>query len=220
LKAETYLKVNGIEYERIGDVGNIGKFSRGKMPVIQFNQQIVQDSSNIISFLDKTLGKSMDAELSAKDRATSTLLATVAEDSLGPILVHFRWLHQEGWPEWSRLTFGKVPFILRWIIARQVRKGVQTSQWASGVARYPPEELLAQAKDIFDALSQQLGKNKFMLGDKFHIVDASVYGVLHNIILFPLDTPLQRLAHKYDNLVSYCKHIRDMAEERKFVSKK
>ena len=219
MKAETYLQMLGLEYEVIGDFRNLSKFSRSKFPVVQYNQQIIQDSTNIITFLEKTLGKQTDADLSAKDKATSTLLISTVEDSLAPILVYFRWIHNEGWPGWAKATFAAVPAFLKWFIVPKARKNVQKSLWISGTARYTPEELLASAKDILDALSLQLGKNKFMLGDKFHIVDASVYGVLANIILFPLDHPLQRLAHKYDNLVSYCKHIRDLREERKFVPK-
>jgi glutathione S-transferase len=211
--------MNGIDYEVVGDFRNLSKFSRGKMPAIQYNQEIVQDSSNIVAFLDKTFGKNLDADLSAKDRATSTLLASVTEDSLSPILAYFRWVHEEGWPEWSKATFAQAPAWLRWLIVPAAKKEKRKVMWASGIARYPPEELLAQAKEILDALSQQLGQNKFMLGDKFHLVDASVYGVLTNIILFPLNTPLQRLALKYDNLVSYCKHISTLSEVVKFTPK-
>jgi glutathione S-transferase len=215
LKVETYLKANGIEYEVIGDFYNLDKFSRKKFPVLQYNQEIIQDSSNIVSFVDRVTGKLVDGGLSEKDKMISTMLTSMVESELGPIVVYFRWVSPKGWAVWSKGAFVALNPLLRLFVPNLVRGSTKKQLFASGFARFPEQELLEKAKSILKAIDTQIGKSKFVLGDKFHIVDASVYGVLANIILCPVDTPLQQLAHQFDHLVTYCKTVRDYLEQKK-----
>jgi len=220
LKVETFLKVLGVDYEAIGDFHNLDKFSRHKLPVVQYNQEIVQDSTNIVRFIDRVWGtthkypKGIDDGMSDKDLATANLIRHAVEDSLAPLLVHFRWIYEPGWQVWKTGAFSQLPVFLTPFIPPMVRKQVRRSLIASGVGRYPESEMLDRAKEIIHAVSMQLGRNKFLFGDKFRSIDASVYGVLANIILFPMDSPLQKLACQYDNLVTYVKMVRDYADHQ------
>lgn len=218
MKVETFLKVLGADYEALEDFKHLERFSRHKLPVIQFNTEIIQDSQSIVAFLDRKFGAThsqptgIDHGMSSEDVATASLLRYAVEDTLSPLLVYFRWIHEPGWQVWHKSAFTQLPNFLKPFILPIVRKNVRKGLLASGVGRYPESEMLQKATEILQAVHIQLGKKKFLFGDKFRTIDASVYGVLANIILCPIDTPLQRIACQHDNLVTYVKTVRDFAE--------
>lgn len=219
LKVETFLKLAGVEYKAINSFFNLDKFSRHKFPVIQYNQEIVQDSSNIVAYLDRVLGKNTDAGLTKEEEMLTTCFKSLVEAELGPIVVYFRWANDAGWAKWSAEAFKSMHPLLKLIgVPRMARNNTIEQLRASGIGRIPEQEILDKARSILKALDTQLGKSKFLLGDKFHLVDLSVYGVLAQIILFPMDTPLQALALQFDRLVSYCKNIRDLVESKQAPS--
>lgn len=221
MKVEIYLKILGIEYEPVGSFFHTGNFSRGKVPVIQYHTEIVQESSQIIAFCEKKFGKQTDSDLSARDRAQATLLKHLAEDTLVPLMAYYRYVHAGGWAAWKQQMFVTMPIYMRPIAGFFARSGVKSSLRARGTLSMSEEEMLAQADEIFNAFEQQLTstKGKFMLGDKFHTVDASVYGALASIISFPVPTPLQSRAHQHDKLISYCKHMQELGEQKRWQEK-
>ena len=76
-----------------------------------------------------------------------------------------------------------------------------------GLGRHTRDELIAFALDDIDAIAAQLGDKKFFLDDVPTSIDASLYGLLHNLIDNELDTPVKSACMKYDNLVAYCKRF-------------
>lgn len=215
MKVETFLKLAGVEYKTINSFFNLDKFSRHKFPVIQYNQEIVQDSSNIIAYLDRVFGKNMDAGLTDKEEMITTCFKSLVEAELGPIVVYYRWANDAGWAKWSAEAFKSMNPLLKMLgVPRFARSNTIKQLYSSGIGRVPEQEILDKARSIFKALDTQLGKSKFLLGDKFHLIDLSVYGVLAQIILFPMETPLQALGLQFDRLVTYCKTVRDLVESK------
>lgn len=207
-----------VDYEAVENFNLLERFSRHKLPVIQYNQELIQDSAAIIKFLEEKVlptgnqpHKGADHDLSEKDKDTSAMVTTMVENGLAPIVTNMRWKSDLGWPGFSKIIFAGLPFPLSLIVPYVARKNTIKLLYASGIARYTDEDLTAQAAVLLGALSRLLGKNKFILGDKFHTVDASVYGTLYQYITFNLDTPVHRLAQSHDNLVSYVKRIEELA---------
>lgn len=222
LKVETYLRMNGIDYCAIESYQLLSRFSRGKMPVIQWNHKLIQDSEAIIKFLEQVVlptqqkaHKAVDEDLTEKEKTMTTLVTSMLETGLTPIVVYFRWFDEKCWPAFRSAVFGKLPFPLAWFIPQIARKGAIRRLAGSGLTTYDSEELLEKASNYLNVLSLLLGKNKYLFGDKFHTVDAVMYGVISQLILFKHDTPLSRLASRHDNLVSYCKHMSEVLSKTK-----
>lgn len=220
LKVETYLRVMNIDYEAVEHFSLLERFSRHKLPVIQYNQELIQDSAAIIKFLEEKVvpngshhNKAADHDLTEKEEDTSTMVKLVAENGLGPLVTCLRWKSELGWPGFKKAMFGGLPFPLSIIFPFVARRNTIKMLISGGVGRYSDEDIIAQCSELLAVLSRLLGKNKFMLGDKFHTVDASVYGALYQFITFELDTPIHRIARSHDNLVSYVKRIEELASK-------
>lgn len=214
-KVEILLKVLGMDYETIGDHKYLDRFSRHKFPVVQYNDQIIQDSTNIVTFLDKTVSAGsggMDAGMTEQEIAAADLLRFSLENSLLPIVAYFRWLDEPGWQAWHKAVFAQIPALLKPIVLPKLQGAVRQRLLAIGTARYTESELLQQATELLHALHVQLGNKKFVFGDQFRTIDASVYGVLSTILVYPMDTPVRKIAAKYDNLVAYVKTVAEFAE--------
>ena len=67
-----------------------------------------------------------------------------------------------------------------------------------------PEEMIARrAHKDFEAISNILGKEKFLMGEKPCTADASVFGFLHCILNCGIETPLAEIVRDHKNLVEY-----------------
>lgn len=217
LKVEAYLRANNIDYEAVEHVKLFDRFSRHKLPAIQYNDILIQDSTAIIKFLEETVLPSgpkpslpIDFDLDEKQRDLSTMVIAMAENSLVPSIVHFRWHYELGWSQFKPLIMASIPFPLSLIVPTLARKGALRKLNAAGVSLYTNEELIAQISKFLAVLSRQLGSNKFFFGDKFHTVDATLFGVLFQCVRVDLDIPPCQLVKSYDNLVNYVKTVEEL----------
>lgn len=66
------------------------------------------------------------------------------------------------------------------------------------------EDMIAKrAHKDFEALSNILGNEKFIMGDRPCTADASVFGFLHCILNCGIETPLAGMVRAHQNLVDY-----------------
>lgn len=220
LKVEAYLRAMKIDYEAVEHFELLERFSRHKLPVIQYNQELVQDSGAILKFLEERVvpasanhTKAADHDLSEKEKDMSAMVTVMMENSLAQIITTIRWKSELGWPAFKQFIFGKFKFPLSIIAPFVARRNTVSMLKAGGFGRYTDEELIAQASNLLAILSRLLGKNKFLFGDKFHTVDATVYGTLFQYITIDLDTPVHRAARSHDNLVSYVKRMEELINQ-------
>lgn len=217
LKVEAYLRANNIDYEAVEHVKLFDRFSRHKLPAIQYNDMLIQDSTAIINFLEETVlpagskpSLPIDFDLDEKQRDLSTMVIAMAENSLVPLIVHFRWHYEPGWQQFKPLILGSLPFPLTLFVPKLARDNAIKKLNAMGTGLYTVEELTAQASKFLAVLSRQLGSNKFFFGDKFHTVDATLFGVLFQCVRVDLDIPVCHLVKEYDNLVKYVNTVEEL----------
>ena len=60
----------------------------------------------------------------------------------------------------------------------------------------------------FQACSDLLGDQPFLLGDRPHVVDAALYPLIEAQLRFPNPTPVQKAIEGMPNLVAYRDRIR------------
>jgi glutathione S-transferase len=98
------------------------------------------------------------------------------------------------------------------LISRSFHPSVVQDCWIGGFGRFTEAELLVFARQDLDALAHFLGDKKFIFGDDFHEVDASVYGTVAQFFNIPIDTPLHALAKEYKTLHAYYQRISEHIE--------
>ena len=72
-----------------------------------------------------------------------------------------------------------------------------------GIGRMTEEMIATRAHKDFEAISNILGEEKFLMGDKPCTADASVFGFLHWILDCGIETPVAGMVRDHKNLVEY-----------------
>ena len=205
-KAMCLLKMAGVEYDSI--LGDPRKSPKGKLPVLLDDDLIIADSDAIREHLEKTLPYDFDEGLSAQDRAVSRAFIRMVEEHLYFVGVSYRWMNDENWEHVKAEFFDVIPAVVRGFVTKQIRKGVKTQLYGQGMGRHSFEEQLQRADADLSAIATQIGKQKFMFGDKPTAADASVAPMLDATVGSPADTALRRRLLGDKALMDYLERAR------------
>jgi glutathione S-transferase len=205
LKLKTYLRMAGIPYAE--SLGDPRKGPTKKVPYITLDGVTVGDSGLIIEHLKKTFGDPLDAKLTSEERALGHLVRRTVEESLYWCLVHARWTDDAVWPEFSSHFRRVLPKGLAFLLLPMLRKQTFKSLWAQGLSRHTPQDVKAYGYADLSALSRFLGNKSYLFGDAPSSFDASLYGVLANILAFPPEGHLARQLRSHDNLLAFVERV-------------
>lgn len=125
----------------------------------------------MIEFLIKKYDKDLSAHLSPVDKAVARSFLKLNEESLRWVGLVFRFKY--GKPE----DIGLNPLIFR-MIAKKVHKETV----AQGYGNHEKDELSEIGRDDMRAISNFIGEKKFLLGDQVCNEDASIFGILCQIM--------------------------------------
>lgn len=206
LKVETYLRMAGLPYQ-VKSLGDPRKAPRGKLPFIKLDGQVITDSALILRALSSQ-GADLDGHLDAAGRARGLAIARLCDEHLAVLTVYFRWIDDEGWRQVRPAFFGMLPLLVRAPVAAIFRRKLHKGYLAQGIGRHEQDDLLSFAREDLQALSDLLGAAAYFGGAQPGSADASAYGVLANLILATLETPLNRMAREFPALVAYCERMR------------
>ena len=207
LKVETYLRMAGLEYQ-VKTSFDPRQAPKGKFPFIELDGEIIADSAIILRTL-RERGSDLDVHLDAEGRARALCITRLCDEHLANLTLYFRWIEEDGWLQVKPAFFGRLPAVLQLFVPRMVRNQTRQALYAQGTARHSTEELLIFAREDLQALSDLLGDALYFGGTQPSSADASAYGVLANLTLATLETPLNRMARdEFPALVTYCERIR------------
>ena len=212
MKAETYLRYRGIEFEAVAC--NPRQSPSGQIPFVNIEEptglKTITDSEKIIAYFESSQDEPMDRGLSARQRALSYLIRNEVEDELYWQITYMRWGDPQGWvvflPDLKKHMQGFkgsfLPLIIRRMLLRQMsRRGMNPEN---------TEASYAAGIQLLDMLSDLLGKQAFFLGKEIRTLDMSVYAFLANIIDQPHLNLIQQHAKSLDNLMAYCERIKQL----------
>jgi glutathione S-transferase len=217
MKAEAYLRLCEIPY-RSGGTGSPQGAPKKKLPFIDDDGTRVADSSHIIEYLKKKFGDKLDAKLSDEQRAVAHAVRKMMEESLYFSLVWSRWVDDLGWPHSRKLLESAMPPVVRTLVPPLVRGSIRKANYAQGMGRHSRDEIYELGKGDLTALSRILGDKPFLMGDEPTSVDCSAVGMLAQILLTPVVTPLTEHARSLGNLEPYTARMMERAFPD-FVSK-
>jgi len=204
MKADALLTMSGLAYKK--EFGNLLKAPRKKFPVLKSGDELVPDTAHIQTFLEQRHGVDFDDHLDQSELAIANSFRRLIEDHLYFLNLHFRWSEHGG--AIKQAFFEDAPTLIRGIIFRKVQKNIFRTLHLQGLGRHTRDELIGFIEEDVAALSVHLGDNPYFMGRLPSSIDASFYGVLHNMIDCELDTPGKRAASNHQNLVDYCERFR------------
>lgn len=205
-KLETYLRMSETPYRTVA--ANPMKAPKGKVPFVELDGALVGDSQLVIERLEAGGAKRpLDADLSARDRATGRAVRRMLEEGTYFTGVYLRWVTDEGFPHVRKEMRGLLPAPIR-LLLPVIRRKVRKALHAQGTGRHTFDEICALAIADFQACADLLGDQPFLLGDAPHVVDASLHAFVEGVLRFPIDTPVKRALADMRNLVAYRDRIR------------
>ena len=206
MKVETFLRIADLPFQTIL-VDDPRKTPKGKAPYIEDDGHVVADSHLIVEYLSETHGLTLDAHLTAPERAVGHAFERMLEERTYWVMIYSRWLEPEVWPAMREFWFAGMPPIIRNIVPVLALRQVKSNLQGHGIGRHSRDEIYSMGIKDLDCLATHLADNAFFHGDEPSAVDATVYAFVANLIVAPFDSPLKQAAHKHGNLAPYCQRM-------------
>ncbi len=207
MKLETYLRMTKLAY-KVKYINNPRQAPKGKLPYIQIEDSLYADSELIIDELKKRFGNSLDEELTTEQKALAHLIDATLSERMYWIIVYWRWQDVEGWTRVKEDFFAKLPSLPRLLVPYLIRKKMLEALYTQGMGRHTRDEIIHLGQKTIEALAELLGSNMYFLGDKPSSIDASAFAFIANVLMTPIENPLQELLQTKENLTSYCERMR------------
>ncbi|MEO1101781.1 MAG: glutathione S-transferase family protein [Pseudomonadota bacterium] len=208
VKALCMLKAAGIDYE-VEETADPRKAPKSKLPVLQTDEEIIADSDQIRSYLERKTGVDFDEGLSNTDRATSRAVIRMVEEHIYFAIVCDRWGNDENWAHVKQAFFSEIPFPVRGLITGQVRKQALASLNGQGMGRHSDAERFERVQKDIVAIRSLVGDTPFLFGEEPTAADMSVVAMLSAVVATPVETDTSRFVRNDNALSDYMKRGRE-----------
>lgn len=206
LKIETWLRMSEIDYEAV-HIQQLMQSPKNTVPWIEHGDVLLADSTFIIEYLQKTFGDSLSDGLTPAELATGHAVARMLEETLGRIIAYTRWLVEANWPMMNETAFGDIPEPRKSEVAAKSRARIREIMESHGIGRHAPEEVQHLGLRDLRAVEALLADNKYLLGSRPSGADATVFGVLAEFIVPPLECEISDYARSSETLSGYCDRV-------------
>ena len=201
MKGEMLLKLAKLEY-RTSTRGFLHA-PKGKLPYIDDHGTIVADSTLMRLYFEQKYGINYDRGLSVRDRGVAWATEKMLEDHLYWVLVYWRWMKDGNFERGPANFFKRAPAIIRPFVKRRVRGKVRSTLHGHGISRHSEDEMTLLSNRAFDALSQVLGDNRYLLGDQVCGADATAFAFIAGSLSPVFESPAHAKARSLPNLLAY-----------------
>jgi len=201
MKGEMLLKLAGLEYQR--STKGFLRAPKGKLPYIDDGGTIVADSTLIRLYLEQKYSVDFDRELSTRERGIAWAAEKMLEDHLYWVLVYWRWMKDGNFEKGPKNFFKRAPALIRPLVIWKVRGKVRRNLHAHGIGRHNEAEMTAMSDRAFEALSQLLGDNPYLMGSRACGADATAFAFIAGSLCPLFDSPAHAKARALPNLIAY-----------------
>lgn len=205
LKVETWLRMNGIQYENI-DHKLRYKSKRGQIPFVELNGKEIDDADIIIKQLSLHFNKDLDEGLTEDQKTQSHAFDSMLNNHTGWIVRWWRYNNPQEFLDTAQLdikrTFNsRLPnSILNFVFKIGFRKHLKDSA-GYGYDRLNTEEVIESAKSDLKALSHLLGSQDYFFGKEPHLLDVSAFAHLAQFIYVPFGDLVDWMKTETPNLI-------------------
>lgn len=207
LKLDAFLRLTGIPHKPVTTPTPFGG-PKGKAPWIEHDGRKIGDSGFIIDYLRTQFGVDPEKGLSAADRGVGVALRRLIEENLYWTTVYDRWINDKNWATYRDTVLGGIPVPIRYAIAPVARRGIRRQLRGHGLGIHSGDEIHAIGKRDVGALADVLGEKPYFLGNEPTEIDATAYGILANIIVVPITSPVKDEALRRKSLVAFVERFR------------
>ncbi|CAK8688777.1 unnamed protein product [Clavelina lepadiformis] len=208
LKLQTYLRMTDIKYK---PWFTTKMSSKGKIPYIEHNGKIVEDSSFIIQHLNSEYKKDLNAHLTPAEKAIALSFQRLVEENLYWTLAYQRWLMDDS-------ILDLIPFpnrfatkLFSWYTSLKLRPELRKNMRGQGIGRHSEEEILKIAKLDLGAIADFLGEKEFFMGSQPSEVDAVIFGFVGLMIFTGSNSVSAKdVTENHPNLVAYVERMKQM----------
>ncbi len=207
LKLDAFLRITGIPHKAVTTPTPFGG-PKGKAPWIEHEGRKIGDSGFIIDYLRTQFGVDPEKGLSAAERGVGVALRRLIEENLYWTTVYDRWINDKNWATYRDTVLGGIPVPMRYAIAPMARRSIRRQLRGHGLGIHSGDEIHAIGKRDIGALADVLGEKPYFLGNEPTEIDATAYGILANIIVVPITSPVKDEALRRKNLVAFVERFR------------
>lgn len=208
VKLECWLRMAEIPYET-KLLADPRKAPLGKLPMVELEGLKTSDSTCAIEVLEKHFDKRLESAMNVIERGRALALMRMLEEHSYWALIYFRWLDDEIWPQTRETFFANMNPVVRSMASNAVRKKTRRDAMGQGLARHSRDEILHRFNEDMNALAAVLSEKPYFGGYQPARVDASVYGLLCNVLHAEMHLPLTDIARQHSNLIAHTDRMRD-----------
>jgi glutathione S-transferase len=205
VKTMLLLKMAGLAYRE--KTAAPFKAPKNKLPFIEDDGEIIEDSTFIRLHIEKQYGFDFDAGLTGEQKAIGWALEKTCEDHLYWIVFAERWFDDANFVKGPAHFFDALPVPLRHVVRAAIRRKMRRDAWGQGLVRHSPAQRAELARRGLRAFSTLLGDKPYLFGDRPHGADATL-GAFAMGALCPLfDSATREEAERLPNFVAYARRI-------------
>ncbi len=198
-KIRKILKMKGLPFEVVNYNGLRASLAArlspvGKLPVLEYEGDRIQDSTRIAEFLDKHHPMPALYPEHPEEQARALILEDWADESLYWYEVHFRFNFNPALNQAMELICEGRPRAERWMMRLIAPRMLRKSLKAQGLGRQSPERIEADFIQLMENLNALLEGRLWLVGDSQSIADIAVSAQLDEMI---------RTSHVKSKILSY-----------------
>jgi glutathione S-transferase len=154
----------------------------GKLPVLDYDGERIQDSSEIAAFLEAKHPDKPIYPAAPAARASCAIWEDWADESLYWFEVYFRFMYPEARTKSVAMLSEGRPAIERALLGRVVKGMYAKKLKAQGLGRMSRERVEQKFLGHIDSLEALLADRRWLVGDDRTIADIAVASQLHEIV--------------------------------------
>jgi len=189
----------------------IDRAPRKSVPWIEDDDgEVIHDSQRVIDRLTDKRGITLDDHLSVHERAEMRAWQRLLEDHYyWAGLVQMRWVEDRNWLMYKEELAAELePSPEVDAFFQDIRDYLIGEFRGHAVGKMTVEEVRAVACQDLDALSDRLGNQPWLMGDRPTSVDAVFYACLLQTYVTRCSSPVVEYARTKANLETYCRRLR------------
>ena len=206
MKAICMLRAASLPFE-ILETGDPRKAPKGKLPVIEVDGKSIADSEQIRAYIEAQADLDFDEGLSEYDRAVSRAVIRMVEEHLYFAIVADRWGEDDNWQHVRAAFFSDIPWLMRGLVTRIVRKQAMQQLHGQGIGRHSREERFDRVRRDIVTIKAILGDTPFLFGDTPSAADYSVVPMLRAALVTPVQKPLGNFISNDPVLMAYVDRV-------------